>query len=140
MKETKCQILVGGVQTENKVSDLPHPDRGQPPQSWLLCRVSPPFCHLRELPSVGASTYTALSGVIDGISTIRFDSDSYPIGIDCHASCCMVNSLHLFKNLQLNQGGEVAGINSGLEIKRIGTFKFKVDNNNGKTSEEPLLT
>jgi hypothetical protein len=40
---------------------------------------------------------------------------------------------HLFKNLQLKHGGEVAGINSGLEIKGIGTFKFKIDDNNGKT-------
>ncbi len=47
----------------------------------------------------------------------------------------MVNSPHLFKNLQLKQGGEVAGINSGLEIKGIGTFKFKVDDDNGKTNE-----
>jgi len=75
------------------------------------------FRHLMELPSVAVSTYTALSGAIDGISTVRFDSDSYPIGIDCHASRCMVNSPRLFENLQIKQGGEVAGINSGLEIK-----------------------
>jgi hypothetical protein len=47
----------------------------------------------------------------------------------------MVNSPHLFENLQLKQVGEVAGINSGLEIKGIGTFKFKVDDNDGKTHE-----
>jgi hypothetical protein len=37
--------------------------------------------------------------------------------------------------LQLKQGGEVAGINSGLEIKGIGTFKFKVNNGDGTTHE-----
>jgi hypothetical protein len=47
----------------------------------------------------------------------------------------MVNSPHLFKNLQLKQGGEVTGINSGLEIKGIGTFKFKVDDDDGTTHE-----
>jgi hypothetical protein len=93
------------------------------------------FRHLRELPSVAVLTYTALLGGINGILTIRFDLDSYPIGINCHASRCMVNSPHLFENLQLKQGGEVAGINSGLEIKGIGTFKFKIDNNDGKTHE-----
>jgi hypothetical protein len=93
------------------------------------------FHRLRELPSVAVSTYTALLGRIDGISTVRFDSDSYPIGINCHASRCMVNSPHLFKNLQLKHGGEVAGINSGLEIKGIRTFKFKVDDDNGTTHE-----
>jgi hypothetical protein len=91
------------------------------------------FRCLRELPSVAVSTYTALSGAINGISTVRFDSNSYPIGIDYHASCCMVNSPHLFENLQLKQRGEVAGINSGLEIKGIGTFKFKVGDDDGKT-------
>ncbi len=87
------------------------------------------------LPSLAVSTYTALLGAINGILTVRFDSDSYPIGIDCHASRCMVNFPHLFENLQLKQGGEVAGINSGLEIKGVGTFKFKVDNDDGTTHE-----
>jgi hypothetical protein len=101
---------------------------------WRLRELFHSRC-LRELPSVAVLTYTALLGVINGISTVRFDLDSYPIGIDCHASRCMVNSPHLFENLQLKQGGEVAGINSGLEIKGIRTFKFKVDNNNGTTHE-----
>jgi hypothetical protein len=47
----------------------------------------------------------------------------------------MVNSPHLFENLQLKQGGEVAGIKSGLEIKGIGTFKFKVSGDDGTTHE-----
>jgi hypothetical protein len=47
----------------------------------------------------------------------------------------MVNSPHLFKNLQLKQEGEVAGINSELEIKGIGTFKFKVKDDDGTTHE-----
>ncbi len=85
-------------------------------QLWRLRELFH-FRRLRELPSVAALTYTAFLGVIDGISTIQFDSDSYLMGIDCHASRCMVNSPHLFENLQLKQGGEVAGINSGLEIK-----------------------
>jgi hypothetical protein len=85
------------------------------------------FRRLRELPHIAASTYTAFSCAINGITTIRFHLDSYPIGIDC------VNSPHLFENLQLKQGGEVAGINSGLEIKGAGTFKLKVDDDDGKT-------
>jgi hypothetical protein len=94
------------------------------------------FRRLRELTPTATSTLTALSGAITEVTTVRFDSDSYPIGIDCHASRCMVNSPHLFENLQLKQeGGKVEGINSGLEIKGIGTFKFKVDNDNGKTHE-----
>jgi hypothetical protein len=101
---------------------------------WRLRKLFHFLC-LRELPSVAVSTYTALSGAIDGILTVRFDLDSYLIGIDCHASHCMVKSPHLIKNLQLKQGGEVPGINSGLEIKGIGTFKLKVDDDDGKTHE-----
>jgi hypothetical protein len=82
------------------------------------------FCLLRELPRIAASTYTALLGAINGITTVRFDSDSYPIGIDCHASHCMVNSPHLLKICD-----------SGLEIKGTRTFKFKVDDDDGKTHE-----
>jgi hypothetical protein len=93
------------------------------------------FRRLRELPSIAVLTYTALLGIINGILTVRFDLDSYPISINCHVSRCMVNSPHLFKNLQLKQGGEVTGINSGLEIKGIRTFKLKVNDNDGTTHE-----
>jgi hypothetical protein len=50
----------------------------------------------------------------------------------------MVNSPHLFENLQLKQGGEVAGINCGLEIKGIGAFKFKIDDDDGKTHKTKI--
>jgi hypothetical protein len=57
-KQTKCQISIGGVQQENKATDLPHPDHGHPPQGWLLRRVSPPS-QLTEgalpLPSPGGA-------------------------------------------------------------------------------------
>ncbi len=34
---------------------------------------------------------------------VRFDSDSYPIGVDSHALRCMANKPHLFKDLRLNK-------------------------------------
>ncbi len=60
-------------------------------------------------------------------------SDSYPIGVDCHASHCMANAPHLFEDLKLKAVGEVEGIKQGLDIKGIGTFKFKMEDDNGKT-------
>jgi hypothetical protein len=66
---------------------------------------------------------------------IRFDSDSYPIGIDTHAMCCMANAPHLFEDLKLGDVGEVEGIKSGLEIKGMGTFNFKIKDNNGMLHE-----
>jgi hypothetical protein len=66
-------------------------------------------------------------------SPVRFDSDSYPIGVDNHASKCMANAPHLFENLHLNNNkGQVDEINSGLGIKGEGTFKFNITDNDGK--------
>jgi hypothetical protein len=64
---------------------------------------------------------------------VRFDSNSYPIGVDNHASRCMANTPHLFENLRLNDNkGQVDGINSGLDIKGEVTFKFNLTDNDGK--------
>jgi hypothetical protein len=45
----------------------------------------------------------------------------------------MVNPPHLFKDLKLGDVGEVEGIKSGLDIKSMGKFKFKIKDNNGMT-------
>ena len=64
---------------------------------------------------------------------VRFDSDSFSIGINNHASRCLSNALHLFENLQLtNDAGEVNGIGEGLAIKGKGTFVFSLEDDNGK--------
>jgi hypothetical protein len=64
---------------------------------------------------------------------VRFNSDSYPVGVDNHASKCMANTPHLFENLRLNNNkGQVDRINSRLDIKGEGTFKFNITNNDGK--------
>jgi hypothetical protein len=65
---------------------------------------------------------------------VRFNSDSYPIGVDNHASRCMANTPHLFKDLHLdNNKGQVEGINSGLDIAGQGTFKFSITDDDGKS-------
>jgi hypothetical protein len=43
----------------------------------------------------------------------------------------MVNTPHLFKDLTLKEVGEVEGIKLGLDIKGTGTFKFKIEDDNG---------
>ncbi len=47
----------------------------------------------------------------------------------------MANTPHLFEDLKLTKIGEVEGIKQGLVIRGIGTFKFKIKDNNGKTHE-----
>jgi hypothetical protein len=68
---------------------------------------------LKELLSITRPTYTALSSAVDRVSAIPFDSDFYLTGIDTHASCCLVNTPHLFKDLKLGDVGEVEGIKPG---------------------------
>ncbi len=64
---------------------------------------------------------------------VRFDSDSYPIGVNSHASRCMANKAHLFEDLRLNKDkGLVDGISDGLEIAGKGTFKFNIKDDEGK--------
>jgi hypothetical protein len=90
------------------------------------------LCCLRELLFITAPTYATLLSAVEGILAIRFDSDSYPIGVGCHASHCMANTPHLFEDLKLNAVGEVKGIKQGLDIKGIGTFRFELEDDNSK--------
>ncbi len=65
---------------------------------------------------------------------VHFDLDSYPIGVDNHASRCMANAPHLFEDLHLNKDeGQVDGINSGLDIAGWEKFKFSITDNDGKS-------
>jgi hypothetical protein len=89
--------------------------------------------HLRELSSFPRPTFTAMLSTVNCTRAICFDSDSYPIGIDTHALRCMVNAPHLFEDLKIGEVGEVEGIKSGLEIKGMGTYKFKIKDKNGMT-------
>jgi hypothetical protein len=84
----------------------------------------------RELPSFPGPNFTALSSAVNRTRAIHFDSDSYHIRIDTYATCYMANAPHLFKDLKLGDVGEVEGIKSGLDIKGMGTFKFKIKDNN----------
>jgi hypothetical protein len=45
----------------------------------------------------------------------------------------MVNAPFIFKDLKLRKVGEVKGIKSGLDIKGMRTFNFKIKDNNGMT-------
>ena len=79
---------------------------------------------------------TALQSVLQAnhITSVRFDSDSYLMGVDGHASYCMANHKDQFdRDPKLVDGDhQVDGIGSGIAIKRIGTFKFKLEDDNGQ--------
>ena len=44
----------------------------------------------------------------------------------------MVNAPHLVEDLKFGEVGEIEGIKLGLDIKGRGTFKFKIEDDNGK--------
>jgi hypothetical protein len=86
---------------------------------------------LRELPSISRPTFTALSSVDNRTNAVQFGSNSYSIGINIHASRCMVNVPHLFEDLKLGDVGEVDRVKSRFDIKGTRTSKFKIKDNNG---------
>ncbi len=84
-------------------------------------------------PIQRAPRFLALQGAFLDNPAVRFDSDSFSIGIDNHASRCMANAPHLFEDLHLiDNAGEVIGIGEGLAIKGKGMLKFSIEDNNGK--------
>ena len=79
--------------------------------------------------------YTALQGTqtLRERTPVCFDLDSYLIGIYGHASYCMANHPDQFDgDLKRSSGDhQVDGIGSGIAIKGMGTFKFKMEDNDG---------
>jgi hypothetical protein len=67
---------------------------------WVGCCVES-FCHPLICPSPATPCFLGLMEASEDLTSmgnnqVRFDLDSYPVGIDNHASRCMVNSPHLF--------------------------------------------
>ncbi len=84
----------------------------------------------RPLPAIRPITLHATN---DKSGPIRFDLDSFAVGVDNRASYCMINSPHLFENSTLmGNTRQVDGISTGLAIEGEGTFKFSITDNNGQ--------
>jgi hypothetical protein len=132
-EEEAKRAFANRINYQRKTQDLPCPSSGLRLQSWLLCdRIVEGVTRLlRELPTISRPTFTALLSAIDCTRTVRFDSVSYPIGIDTHALRCMVNAPHLFVDLKFGEVGEAEGIKSRLDIKGTGILKFKIKDDNG---------
>jgi hypothetical protein len=78
-----------------------------------------------------ALTMTSLKGDLTS-SQVHFDSDSFPIRINNHASYCMANSPHLFYDLILSDVYKINGILEGLAILGKGTFRFNISDDDGR--------
>ncbi len=89
-----------------------------------LCRRAQAPLYLRALQSLEAPSQPP---------PLLFDSDSFPIGVDNHASRCMANAPHLFEDLRLTPNHKkVDGIGEGLEVKGTGTLVLRIQDNDGK--------
>ena len=79
---------------------------------------------------------TALQGEhqANHTTSVRFDSDSYLMGVDGHVSYCMSNRKDQFDgDLKLIKADHhVDRKGSGIAIKGIGTFKFKLEDDDGQ--------
>ena len=79
----------------------------------------------------------AYSGTVRGTNDrprfIRFDTDSYQIGIDTFASRCMYPDRYHSITYKASEGQEFKGIAAGLKIERRGALKFRIDDDNGIT-------
>jgi hypothetical protein len=66
-------------------------------------------------------------------TNVCFDSDSFAVGVDNHASRCMGNDKRLFDNLILARTSQrVGGISKGLVIQGKGTLVININDDNDK--------
>jgi hypothetical protein len=101
------------------------------------CHVEHSLCHLwaalnmhQCLPKIIAfATSTTLPYQVP---SIRFDTDSFIIGVDTFTSITLGNHPDQFENLKTHNDTEVEGIQGGLGIKGTGMFKFHTKDDEGR--------
>ncbi len=65
------------------------------------------------------------------VPRIRFDTDSFVIGVDTFASITLGNLPDQFEDFKMHNDTEMEGIQGGLDIKGTGTFKFHIKDDEG---------
>ncbi len=85
------------------------------------------YCHecLPKIVAFAASTTLSYQ-----VPRIRFNTNSFVIGMDIFASITLSNHPDQFEDLKEHDDMEVEGIQGGLSIKGTGTFKFHIKDNN----------
>ena len=61
----------------------------------------------------------------------RFDTDSYILGFDCHATTCMTSDESRMINTRVWKGGNLKGVGE-TRIEKIGTLVYELEDNSGK--------
>ncbi len=76
-------------------------------------------------------TFAASTTLPYQVPRIRFNTNSFVIGVDTVASITLGNHPDQFENIRTHNDTEVEGIQGGLGIKGTGTFKFHIKDNEG---------
>jgi hypothetical protein len=99
------------------------------------CRVERSFhglrCMFQRPDMLLRIAYQSERGQSKLLPTMRFDTNSFTIGIDAFASVSMGTRPDQFEDLILDTGQSVQGIHGGLSIKGHGTFKFSIEDDEG---------
>jgi hypothetical protein len=71
-------------------------------------------------------TFAAATRLPYQVPAMRFDTNSFVIGVNTFASIMLGNHPDQFEDLKMHNNTEVEGIKGGLDIKGTGTFKFHI--------------
>ncbi len=113
---------------------LPHTACPDLLQSWLSCQAfltPPPGSPQYQSVHAQIIAFAASTALPFQVPRIRFDTDSFVIGVDTFASTALSNHPDQFEDLRTHDDMEVERIQGGLGIKGTGTFKFHIKDNEG---------
>jgi hypothetical protein len=103
---------------------------------WGLCSVIK-WLHFLRQPLSAWTTHRTVALQANrprrATAQARFDSDSFAVGLNNHAFCCMGNNKRRFDNLTLAHAAQRVGENSkGLAIEGKGTLVIDINYDTGK--------
>ena len=97
-------------------------------------------CYASEISNINHNVVAMISkhkqsvkGDRMGPINARFDTDSFVLGFDCHATTCMTNNEARMINTREWKGGNLKGVGQA-RIAKIGTMVYNLEDNAGKKS------
>ncbi len=84
---------------------------------------------IKQLPKLVA--FAAATRLPYQVPMMRFDTNSFVIGVNAFASIMLKNHPDQFEDLRMHNNTEVEGIKGGLDIQGTGTFKFHIEDGKG---------
>ena len=96
-------------------------------------KIKPNF-HLVKVTTYEVSSTSTSTGIDKYKPKYKFDSESYMIGIDNHASRCISNDInHFITALTPTPRSYLRGITGNLKVKGEGTLVWSIDDDQGRS-------